>query len=292
MDNQKSLTEWEALQRIKRSHKPKSEPDTDDFAKRLEQFEAETRCRRTYSKIGLLAICSGLPFTAMLLIVFVSNFPLAIAMLTLCASLAGGAALLVLCFRAATGAPSDETLRFVAQRNPQAIGSLLMRLSIFPYHKEVELIEQAIIDNLNHISPDEANSLPRDVRERLNRRLINATQVGGCTVADAEFCLAWMRVLAEIGGERDLRGIRFLTETPAHSPLHAAMRKAAFDCLPHIMARIAAQEPGKTLLRASDSPPTAPETLLRPAAKSNPTAPNELLRPAEAEEDAGGSDSR
>ena len=256
-----------------------------DFAKRLERFEAETRRReKSFLKrrfVFGLSVLIGLCYLPLLITYTPLIGPkLLLFIFALCFT---GLISVVLFRRYAR--PSTATIHLIQESDTPTIALLLKRLDIFPSAQEERLIRQAIREQLKHISPDEANALPPYIRDRLNWRLASAIHAEGYTAENVEFCLVWLKVLEQIGSASDLRSVESLAETRAKSPLHKAVRDAARECLPHVEARIQAQNTSKTLLRASTSPPIAPETLLRPAAKSNPTAPNELLRPAENEEE-------
>ena len=181
--------------------------------------------------------------------------------------------------------PSEETLALTNQCGGQAIGPLVDRIVFGAAHQECELIWQAILEQLKRTSLEEAEALTPVVRAALNQRLSDLQYAGKYTLEQIEFCLIWIRFLKDIGDKRDFLKINLVAQSDAPTQFQKTIRVAARQCLSHIKANIKAQEPGKTLLRASTSPPVAPETLLRPAAKSNPTAPNELLRPAENEEE-------
>ena len=238
--------------------------DADDFAERLKAFQAETRRRREYgsSLRGYISVIIALAIARLYF-----GFMFGYTSVTTFVCFIIGAVILftyVARYRTLVSGPNAVTIRLTENCGPQAISALLTRLHARPSRKEKQLIWQTITSVMQRISSDEAEALPRDIRDRFNRRLHQIAQSNRNTPEQVEFCIAWLKVLQEIGTSRDYRLIKYLSVVWMGSTILYPVREAAQECLLHIEARTAAEQPGKTLLRASASPPAASETLLRP----------------------------
>ena len=266
---------------------PAGASDAADFKRRLEQFEAETRRRRKYGRRRREAASAGL--TLVILCFAIGAAPSYGAAAGAGFLLLGLATVRVLAwaYHDPMSRPSADTMALTKNCNAQAVGPLLSRLRAAPTHKEVQLIWQTIADLLDGMLPDEADALPSAIRVRFNDHLAQAIRATGCTATDVKFCLAWLKVLERIGDSRELRLVKSLSDMGRYSSFYLSVEDAARDCLPHIAARIAAREPGKTLLRASESDGAKPEFLLRSVMPENSAASRELLRPAESDQEAG-----
>ena len=261
--------------------------ETATFAQSMQRFSEETRRLHIQTgALGVAALC-GTPL-GWLLSAFlpVSLHGAAVGFGYLVCGAGFGGFLLTGFYRENYG-PSPEFAHLLDECGPPELALLLARLSLRASGAESEMLWRAVIRIVKGLSPDEAARLPADVRGSLNEYLVKVKNEEDIASGHAKFCGAWLEILREIGDARDVAAIKPLTKMSLSDYPHGGIRTAAEQCLPHIEARIAAQEPGRTLLRAATSPQVAPETLLRPVAKANPTAPNQLLRPVETEDDSG-----
>lgn len=268
---------------------PASVPDTDDFAKRSRLFEAETRRRKKFILWPRVSLLSGVGIIALAFCFIGSYFGSNIAVTGLFVTVLALGAVFGVRFISSLLPPTSTTALLVRECNADSIGLLLARLDVHPSQKECELIWQTVIRLLNQITVDELDTLPRDVRARLDRHIITTSEFRSYTTEQFEFSLIWLENLKQIGDVREFYIVKSLMDIDEDGAAYLAIRGAARECLPHIYARIKAQETGKTLLRASSRPPDSGATLLRPAAQANPTAPKELLRPVEPEDEGNDS---
>ena len=253
----------------------------DDFDERRKQYDLETRRRRARLRGGGFvlgaALAGGISFGAC---VVAADYTL-VGILALVTVFIAARFLLDPLSDCLPGRPAASTLLLVSESGPQTLGLLLGRLDAQPPRQEKELLWRTITDALQGISPEEADALPQEIRDRLNRRLAGIARSACYWQSDVAFAVAWLGVLEKIGDSREVGPVEALAFAETHHTAYRAIIDAAQRSLPVMKARSAARRPGRTLLRASGRPADAPETLLRSVALSNETAQRELLRSAE-----------
>jgi hypothetical protein len=90
----------------------------------------------------------------------------------------------------------------------------------------------------------------------------------------AEFTLATLKALEQIGDESAIPHVERLADTSTYQHIRAAAR----ECLPYLYARQENAHQSLSLLRASGAPGAASEELLRAASGTTPSDPAQLLR--------------
>lgn len=95
---------------------------------------------------------------------------------------------------------------------------------------------------------------------------------------DAPFVMAVLRLLTTSRDPGYLPYIERMIEAPARSTEQILVQTAAIACKETLQDHSEEERTRRTLLRASETPPASPETLLRPADGATETAPDELLR--------------
>lgn len=91
--------------------------------------------------------------------------------------------------------------------------------------------------------------------------------------------LVALRLLQEIGDERELELVRFLAEIEPRTPIGSEIKRAAEACLPFVAERAQRNAEARTLLRPAEAgTDTARMTHLRPAVAGDIISPAELLR--------------
>jgi hypothetical protein len=94
----------------------------------------------------------------------------------------------------------------------------------------------------------------------------------------ADFLIAILRALEQMGDETAIQPVRDLARSVATSPNGIRVRTEAQHCLAALRARVGRMEVGKTLLRASVEPGEVRDSLLRPATGNEVAEETLLLR--------------
>jgi hypothetical protein len=102
--------------------------------------------------------------------------------------------------------------------------------------------------------------------------------------AHAEFLIALLKALEQIGDGTAVPYVESLAESRPLSARQAAIQEAAQECLPYLKELARQDGYSQTLLRASAAAEPAAEGLLRPAYGSPDTEPATLLRAGTAQE--------
>lgn len=97
---------------------------------------------------------------------------------------------------------------------------------------------------------------------------------------DYGLVVAILKALEQIGDERAIPAVQYMTWQQTRSANAAAVVEAARHCLPFLHDRADKARERTTLLRAAENPADPAESLLRPAASGDSIPPEQLLRPA------------
>lgn len=159
-----------------------------------------------------------------------------------------------------------------------AIGSLtevLGQKGRYAYNTATrKLVSQALTRLLPRVTADEAAMLSQEQRAILRNVLKNQGKFGIGERYEADFLVAILKALAQIGDTRCLPQVQEL----ARFAEDAEVRKAAASCLPHLQEVVEQERNSQTLLRAASAAGTPADLLLRPAHAVNATDPDQLLR--------------
>lgn len=187
----------------------------------------------------------------------------------------------------------DPLLRAVTSlEDVHAVGPLLDTLDLTRNQTNKTVI-QALLRLLPCMKATDVQLLTAGQRQRMSKALRHCI---ACLALmeydrdfDVSFALAILKAFEQIGDKREVELVRMYAQgqfgpnvkikngRPASVDLRW-IQEAAQACLPFLQERIELERAAKTLLRASDSPKTGPQALLRPAMEAPKAAPEELLR--------------
>lgn len=135
--------------------------------------------------------------------------------------------------------------------------------------------QEALIRLLPKLAENDGCLLKESQRAMLRTVLTFGYREGGNQFSP-ELQIAVIRAFHRIGDWKSVPGIQNLTVTIWSEEV----REVARECLPRLKELAEKMQVGQTLLRASDAPKPAPDTLLRAAQAVYPEGkPEELLRP-------------
>lgn len=138
-------------------------------------------------------------------------------------------------------------------------------------------LKTALTRLLPRLKASDAHLLDVERRKRLYVKLQFES-----SFTDAEFLIAIMRALEQVGDAAALPYVESWANRYVTSANGVRVRAAARHCLPFLQERAAQEHVSAHLLRPSASPAATSESLLRPAEASEDT-PDQLLRAASAE---------
>lgn len=146
-----------------------------------------------------------------------------------------------------------------------------------------------LIQLLPQITPAQAGLLDRDAIKRLKQAPQTLDRILSCggslnlnlsrSNIETDFILALLEALEVVGQEEDLPFVAYHARRDAATPALQRIKARAQEVLSILEARLKEQESQQSLLRASQSPPTATDQLLRPITTSPAEPSHELLRP-------------
>ena len=156
----------------------------------------------------------------------------------------------------------------------QTVGPLIESLTL-PDIAVVTIAKDRLNCLLPRLKASDASLLTAEQRQILCKQLTQRM-----ASSSPDFLVAILTALEQIGDEDALPAVCRLAESVVATPAGKPVQEAAQNCLHTLQTRAAEQESRQTLLRASSSITTAPETLLRPAAGGVESDPQQLLRAA------------
>ena len=169
--------------------------------------------------------------------------------------------------QAATGMTFFDDLR--------AVGPLI---EVLPLDNQIVVAdaEKALTRLLPCLQASDADLLTAAQRDCLYRRLkIQYVE------QSAEFMIAALKALEQIGDAKALPSVEALAEHSSNTVREIRVGEAAQHCLGFLKAQAEQKQSRDSLLRASSGFDTSAESLLRPTTESLPTDPRYLLRGSE-----------
>lgn len=128
-------------------------------------------------------------------------------------------------------------------------------------------------------APD-AGLIDRHQRKLLNQRLLTiAKRPDDHNSVQRAYTLAILKCLEQVGDGDSVAAVTQAADGKPCSFAGEQVRDAACACLPFLLARAKALEPGGTLLRPAAG--AKPEGLLRPAMRLSGAPPEQMVRPAQ-----------
>lgn len=159
--------------------------------------------------------------------------------------------------------------------DPRAVGPLI---EVLPLDNQIVVAdaEKALTRLLSRLQASDADLLTAAQRDCLYRRLkIQDIE------KSAEFMIAALRALEQIGDAKALPSVEALAERRGNTVREIRVGEAAQHCLGFLKAKAEQKQSRDSLLRASSGLDTSAESLLRPTTESLPTDPQHLLRGSE-----------
>lgn len=154
----------------------------------------------------------------------------------------------------------------------EAVGPLIEALG----YKD-KRIRPDIVKALTRLLPRVKASDDR-LLDGVHKSILNQALSNGDTYQEADFLVAIIQALTQVGGSESIPFVQRWTGSWMHSPGGLRVQETARACLPVLQARAEKKRVSGTLLRPSEKPKTGPDALLRPAANTPNTAPEQLLR--------------
>ncbi len=151
----------------------------------------------------------------------------------------------------------------------------LIHATRFTWGDHPEII-RAIGRLLEHVTEADAGLLNATMQARLWNMAIPG--LGSGERFDEALALHTLHALALIGNRNSLRQMQQLGAYVYTYAIHQRLIWQAQELAPCMEARLQRQEVDGTLLRAANTPTSAPNTLLRPARVVTPESPEQLLR--------------
>ncbi len=156
----------------------------------------------------------------------------------------------------------------------QDIGWLLDELHFGNRHTR-PLTFAALADVLPQLKPHDAHRVTAHHHGILDTLIDSFVSLGKSSAQEVVLCLAILKAMENIGEAGDEWHVQHL----ALSARLPQIREAALATLPLLQARIRENLTINSLLRASQEPAVAANTLLRPALEQEDAHPESLLRP-------------
>jgi hypothetical protein len=179
-----------------------------------------------------------------------------------------------LCFQLAEKRWGRAAERMALFDDLRATGPLMEALDLRD-KAVVAAAEKALLGLLPRLQASDAHSITDTQRECLYRRLKMEN-----AQTEAEFQIAALRALEQVGDTRALPCVEALAASTVTRANAIRVREAARHCLAFLKARAQQKQSSDSLLRASSGADASSEALLRPAADNPPTDPQHLLRPS------------
>lgn len=163
----------------------------------------------------------------------------------------------------------------------QAVGPLIDLIQSPKSPRQVPPLYVALTKLLPLMKASDAALLTKGQRDMLYWVLKNGFNAAAKPGVYLGFRLAILRALEQIGDAAAIPIVTTLANGRARTANQKALKAAAQECLPLLQSNFGSVEATKTLLRASQPLPAAPEMLLRPAEFIPDANPKTLLRPAD-----------
>lgn len=163
----------------------------------------------------------------------------------------------------------------------QAVGTLIDLIQTPKTPRQTTPLLVALTNLLPLMQASDAALLTAEQRKLLYWIVKGGFTAGVNPAAYLKFRLAILKALEQIGDAGAIPVVTSLANGWAYTVNQKALKAAAQECLPLLQSNFGSVEATKSLLRASQSLPTAPELLLRSAEFIPDANPKTLLRPAD-----------
>ena len=150
--------------------------------------------------------------------------------------------------------------------------------------KKKQAVFAALNSLLTQMKASDAPILTPALRRTLNLWLMNANSGALSHARYDAFFVAILKAFEQVGDSSAIPAVSRLAKMQGRTRRRKALKQAAIECLPMLRANCGEVETARTLLRASQSEVTDPDTLLRPASGSGQADAAELLRGADSPE--------
>lgn len=177
-----------------------------------------------------------------------------------------------------TGLDAGELKRISGVKG---VGTLLEIERYTHFSADTAAILAALTDALPQMKAEDTRFLNAEQGERLHKVLRINIEAKGKTAIRANFCIATLKALEQIGDAPEIPLVQKLARMNTLNPDSKRIRDAANECLPLLKIRAGLAAESKTLLRASAPEKAGRDALLRAASGPNVAKPNELLRPSD-----------
>ncbi len=185
-------------------------------------------------------------------------------------------------FRSTASRRQIEAARKLIQYNDPAIINWLFHFLSWSDGRVRRDAIEALTRLLPHLQASDAYWISSHAHASLNRALgSSAAEMDDPLIAN--FTIAILKALEQVGNAGALPYVRSLAEQPARSENRQRVQEAALACLPFLQARQESQFSRQTLLRPAAESASSAQTLLRPATGTSAADSAHLLRATEPE---------